>query len=189
MNSYKHQYLIMNLDDKVFQQIQEKLLTHTNHQKSKTENFDGENFSPDEDDPTRKSKGCFVDDEDIYNIIWELADQVNCHSFWNFEIDKIESLQHTLYEEGGFYDWHIDESQWTPFKRDESRIRKISFTLLLNEDFDGGEFKILTDREMLIPMRKGDIIFFHSDMPHKVTKVRSGNRKSLVGWIQGPAFK
>jgi len=153
----------MNLDDKVFQQ------TQANHQKSKTENFDGENFSPDEDDPTRKSKGCFVDDEDIYNIIWELADQVNCHSFWNFEIDKIESPQ------GAFYDWHIDESQWTPFKRDESRIRKISFTLLLNEDFDGGEFKILTDREMLIPMRKGDIIFFHSDMPHKVTKVRSGS--------------
>ena len=132
MNSYQHQYLIMNLEDKVFQQIQEKLLTHTNYQKSKTENFDGENFSPDEDDPTRKSKGCFVDDEDIYNIIWELVDQVNCHSFWNFEI-KPYYLNYELFgylHRKNRLDYNLKITKYDKlihFKNDKNLIAKVSF--------------------------------------------------------------
>lgn len=182
MNSYKHQFLINKMDKSLFSKIEERLSNYSTYENSKTENPDGE-------DPTRKSKVCFLDDSEIYDILWKFIDEVNSYAFWNFDLDKIEPLQNTLYEVGDYYDLHIDESQWTPSKREDGRIRKVSFTLLLNDDFEGGDFQMITDRKIILPLEKGDIIFFHSDIPHGVSEVTSGCRKSLVGWIQGPAFK
>lgn len=182
MNSYKHQFLINKMDKGLFSKIEERLLNYCDYEQSKTEN-------PDNNDSSRKSKVCFLDDPEIYDILWKFIDEVNEYAFWNFEVDKIEPLQNTLYEVGDYYQLHIDESEWTPTKRECGRIRKISFTLLLNDDFEGGEFEMITDRRIVLPLEKGDIIFFHSDIPHGVLEVTSGFRKSLVGWIQGPAFK
>ena len=98
----------------------------------------------------------------------------------------MEPLQVTKYEEGDRYDWHQDESEWCRNKRPNEKIRKISFTLLLNEDFEGGEF-VLINQE--IPLKAGTMIFFQSDDYHQVNPVKKGVRNSLVGWIQGPAWK
>ena len=93
------------------------------------------------------------------------------------------------YDVGDFYNWHIDESDWTPGKRQGNKIRKISCTILLNDDFEGGEFEIQTTEKKVIELKKKDIIIFQSDTPHRVRPVTSGVRHSLVGWIQGPAYK
>ena len=37
--------------------------------------------------------------------------------------------------------------------------------------------------------RKSNCIIFHSDMWHRVRPVKSGVRKSLVGWLVGPQFR
>ena len=113
----------------------------------------------------------------------------NTKAEWNFDIDFIEPLQNTLYEKGDFYDWHIDESNWSPGKRQNGRVRKISFTILLNDEFEGGEFEIFTNEKHVVELKKKDIILFHADTPHRVREVTSGVRKSLVGWTQGPAYK
>ena len=39
------------------------------------------------------------------------------------------------------------------------------------------------------PKQKGIIAFFDSRTPHRVRKVKSGMRKSLVGWVVGPRWK
>jgi PKHD-type hydroxylase len=49
--------------------------------------------------------------------------------------------------------------------------------------------EFILNRKITVPLKKGEIVFFHSDIPHQVDKVTKGNRKSLVGWIQGPAFR
>ena len=36
---------------------------------------------------------------------------------------------------------------------------------------------------------KGTIIIFDSRMRHRVRKVKSGTRKSIVGWVEGPRWK
>ena len=67
---------------------------------------------------------------------------------------------------------------------------KISFTVLLNDDFEGGEFEILQGTEkVVIKLKKQDAIIFMSDTPHRVKPVTKDVRHSLVGWIQGPPFK
>jgi PKHD-type hydroxylase len=38
-------------------------------------------------------------------------------------------------------------------------------------------------------MKKGTVIAFPSFIPHRVTELTSGVRKSLVGWIEGPKFR
>ena len=53
----------------------------------------------------------------------------------------IESLQFTQYDgaKEQRYDWHVDSLVAPEL---EETIRKISFTILLNDDFEGGEFEI-----------------------------------------------
>ena len=39
------------------------------------------------------------------------------------------------------------------------------------------------------PKQRGTVIMFDSRTPHRVRKVKSGLRKSLVGWVCGPRFR
>ena len=157
------------------------------YQDSKVEGLDHKEGSYDE--VNRSSKSRFIDDERLYGLVDGFARFANSKAEWNYDIDFIEPIQDTLYEVGGYYDWHIDESNWYPGKRQSNRIRKISFTILLNDDFEGGEFELFADEKKIIPLKKKDVILFMGDTPHRVRKVTSGVRKSLVGWVQGPAYK
>jgi len=58
----------------------------------------------------------------------------------------------------------------------------LSFSILLNEDFKGGEF-VMND---IVPLNKtGQILIFPSTIKHKVNPVTQGTRYSLVGWCCG----
>jgi PKHD-type hydroxylase len=68
--------------------------------------------------------------------------------------------------------------------------RKLSFSLLLNDDYEGGELEIPGSpgqEDVFVPVRN-TAIFFPSSMPHCVKPVTKGIRKSLVGWVHGPNF-
>ena len=72
-------------------------------------------------------------------------------------------------------------------------VRKLSFTLCLNEDYEGGEFSFCiphpiaekTKIEKIEKPKKGTMIVFPSYTWHKVGRVTSGVRKTLVGWVVG----
>jgi len=83
-------------------------------------------------------------------------------------------------------------------------VRKLSFTIQLSdpEDYEGGEleFKVNNygsnkrgdfnlEESFFAPNRKGTMIIFDSRTEHRVNVVKSGVRKSLVGWIVGPRWK
>ena len=74
-------------------------------------------------------------------------------------------------------------------------IRKLSFTLCLNDNYEGGLFDLSIpnpkkedDIIHTIDLKKfgtGTLLVFPSFVWHRVNKVTSGIRKVLVGWTLG----
>ena len=74
-------------------------------------------------------------------------------------------------------------------------IRKLSFTVILNKEYTGGEFEITVPNPKNIDTSStydkpnvGDIILFLTHMAQS-TPVKSGVRKSLVGWVLGNVYE
>ena len=101
---------------------------------------------------------------------------------YNFDLGKGEVQLNLLrYDLGGHYRTHIDIGRLEPALR-----RKISFTLLLNDSYEGGKLTFNIIPEMSQRNSEiGDMIIFPSYLEHKVEPITSGVRWSLVGWILG----
>ena len=84
------------------------------------------------------------------------------------------------------YTWHTDAT----LKGEQNDTRKISFSILLNDNFEGGDLELYKfgDKPDTMKMKKNSILFFPSFILHRVTPVTSGTRKALVGWVHGPNF-
>lgn len=120
-------------------------------------------------------------------IFAKLADVVNKMNakHWEFHLSSFwEPLQLTHYkaEEGGKYDWHPDLHM-----KGMAMNRKISGTLLLNDNFEGGKFEMF-DTPETENMNRGDVILFPSYAVHRVGPVTKGERWSLVFWVSGPPW-
>ena len=113
--------------------------------------------------------------------------------FSNLYLDNIEPLQYSEYDASQEYGWHQDLNN-KPYE--DGRIRKISFSIFLNNNFEGGEFDLevfgpdAKPRHISIWKRHSEnCVIFNSDMWHRVRPVKSGVRESIVGWLLGPAIK
>jgi PKHD-type hydroxylase len=128
----------------------------------------------------------------IFDKINVMIESMN-KQYYGFDLNGYLSFQYTTYtaEEKGRYDWHTDMSFGKAYG-DDVEPRKLSMTLLLNEDFEGGEFQINMSKEdspEIVHVPKGRAIFFPSFMIHRVTPVTRGIRKSMVVWVLGPKFR
>ena len=103
-----------------------------------------------------------------------------------------ESLQYTRYSKDMYYNWHIDAGL-TERSDDKPFTRKLSFSLQLSDhdDYEGGNVVLINEhgKKYVTPRQKGTIVLFDSRTNHCVTKVRSGVRKSIVGWVVGPHWR
>lgn len=81
------------------------------------------------------------------------------------------------YKEGGFYKQHVDSFT--------QQFRSVSCSLVLNDDFEGGEFAFF-DGELVYKLGKGDALMFPSNFmyPHEVKRVTSGIRYSIITWFK-----
>lgn len=133
--------------------------------------------------PNKENKWIF---ERLNNIIEELNSQ-----FYNFDINGYDRLQYGEYnqKDQGTYNWHIDST----FNNGEQyEDRKLSVTLMLNDDYEGGDFEIIhseLNEPIKITKEKGKVIVFPSFLFHRVTPVTRGIRKSIVVWVIGPKFR
>jgi len=141
---------------------------------------------------SRSSKVSWLDDKNLKSSLSKLIKNANNESNWKFSLREFEPLQYTIYNIGDHYDWHIDAHK-KPY--DNGLIRKLSFTLCLNDDYEGGAFSICQphpnpDKIVIdsFKPKKGTMIVFPSHVWHKVGKVTKGVRKSLVGWVVGKQF-
>jgi PKHD-type hydroxylase len=141
---------------------------------------------------------------------------VNLANVQNFRYDLTgidgQSVQYTIYDKGEFYNWHCDQGVASYYKPESNQkhgfedvllkdklsvdaelVRKLSFSLQLSEDEDykGGELQIMDESDGIyeVPKKKGLLVCFDSRARHRVNKVTSGRRKSLVGWVVGPRWR
>ena len=140
----------------------------------------------------RSSKISWLDDKELQTTLSHFIQSANRESNWNFSLKEFESLQYTIYNKGDHYNWHTD-NHVKPYKN--NTIRKLSFTLCLNDEYEGGDFEICDphpepdlSKTSTFTFKKGSIIVFPSHVWHRVKPVTKGIRKSLVGWIVGTPF-
>ena len=151
-------------------------------------------------DDIRKSDIVWVNDQWVYDLIWKYMLTANEQAGWKYNIVAAENCQVTRYTKDGFYTWHIDGlgSHIEKFDRPDSEFlhnntRKLSMSIILNSDFEGGDFEIfgLKDNDTFIDFnskKEGSIIVFPSFSIHRVAPVTKGVRYSLVAWFLGPPF-
>ena len=156
----------------------------------------------------------WTDERWIYDAVWSYMAQANEESGWKYEINSAENMQIARYKEGMFYDWHPDgrgdhfgvyKNIGNPLVHD--RVRKLSMAVLLNDDYEGGEFQFATyhhqepemektwkdrdaphNRTDIIEKNIGTVIVFPSDIWHRVKPVTKGIRYSLAIWFLGPPY-
>lgn len=92
--------------------------------------------------------------------------------------------------EGDHFGWHPDHKvQAATFYQ---QVRKLSASLQLTDpiEYQGCELQVRTEeasgRHITCSKKKGDFIVFPSWLSHRVTKLESGQRNSLVLWYKGP---
>ena len=141
-------------------------------------------------------------DQWIYDTVWPWMIDANERVGWKYDIKSAEPMQITRYKKGEFYNFHKDGKgdHLTAYNAPINEfmhgyVRKLSMTVLLNDDYEGGEFQFADYNqekcEIITPKvnKTGSIILFPSDVEHRVTPVTKGIRYSLVVWFLGPPFK
>ena len=169
------------------------------------------------DEDIRKSKNTWIPTTHwITGWLWHYVQAANRNNFlYDISFIESESMQYARYGVGEYYHWHSDTSipvQYKPqiqisatesttddnYLRERAAIknelvRKISFSLQLSDpdDYEGGNIQFIdeSNKNYIAPRQKGSLIIFDSRTKHRVCKVRSGVRKSIVGWVVGPRWK
>ena len=124
----------------------------------------------------------------LYEGLKSLISLIN-HDKYQYDLENLELLQYTKYKIDHHYTWHID------LQKGKGIHRKLSLIVGLTDpdDYEGGDvefnFDGHPDNIYTVRIKKGDILFFPSYIPHRVTPITSGNRTTLVAWINGPKYK
>ena len=143
----------------------------------------------------RKTNVSWTTEQWLYDLVFSYMTSANTQASWNFEVDAAEEMQIGKYSKGCHYDYHADGDGVTVYDTPENnwingKTRKLSMSIVLNEDYEGGDFRFYDDKETILKKKaKGTVLVFPSYMHHCVEKITKGNRYSLVVWFLGPKFK
>jgi PKHD-type hydroxylase len=96
-----------------------------------------------------------------------------------------EPLQFAEYGSGARFEWHIDTG--TP----PTARRKVTVSAQLSdpETYDGGDLEFVGEYPALYARFQGNGVAFSSALGHRVTPIRRGTRRSLIGWIEGDPYR
>lgn len=120
----------------------------------------------------------------LFDSIWEAS--LIANASFNFDLVGFkEPLQFSEYAVGSHIKWHSDAGAGF------ISTRKLSVSIQLSDekDYVGGGLEFCPGGEPLLSRNKGAVIAFPAYMPHRVARIRSGFRRSLVAWIHGPPFR
>ena len=150
----------------------------------------------------RVSSVVWVSNQWLYDTVWPYMEAANNNAGWEYDIVSAESMQITKYPKDGFYSWHCDGNGDHPTAYNQpgnkfihGHVRKLSMSILLNDDYGGGDFQfLLSDRGKqtirTVELNKaGSIVVFPSYLEHRVSPITEGVRYALVIWFLGPPFK
>ena len=148
----------------------------------------------------RDSTVVWMNDNWIYKEIHPYVRRANSLAGWNFQWQRSETCQFTIYTKGQYYGWHQDSWQGaykTPGIM-QGKSRKLSMTVSLSDqkEYAGGnlefDFRLIPKNKPRVCKEinsKGSLVVFPSFVWHRVTPVTRGTRYSLVSWHTGDPFK
>ena len=141
--------------------------------------------------PNRKNDVVWTKEQWIYNIIWPYMIEANACAEWKYDIVGAEACQITRYTKDEFYGWHIDgmgsHNEHDELQNDNN-TRKLSMSVILNSDYEGGDFEMRGLKKQIPRLEEGSIIVFPSFIEHRVAPITEGIRYSLVAWFLGPPY-
>lgn len=100
---------------------------------------------------------------------------------FNVALKQFDEPQFLLYREGDFFVAHQDGN--TPLIRDATLNRRVSITIFMNDDYEGGDL-VLHPERLIVPPKPGTLVAFRSETTHEVTPVTRGERYSIVTWYR-----
>jgi len=114
-------------------------------------------------------------DQEIHSNVHELV-SIYMQKFPLCVVSEDSGYTLLKYEYNQFYKQHTDSYLEKP--------RGISCSIVLNEDYDGGEFCFF-DKEIMIKPSLGSAILFPSNFmyPHEICPVTKNTRYSIVTWL------
>lgn len=104
--------------------------------------------------------------------------------FYNFDISKKIECYFAKYKTGNHY--NAEHTDCTTLDDKDQLQRKLSFSLLLNNDYDGGDLSITNSK---INKSSGSLVVFPSFLPHSVSTVTKGTRYVIFGFCLGPSWR
>lgn len=141
----------------------------------------------------RNSHIIWLKDKSLYNKISSAVIDINKKDY-EYKLTYLEPIQFTRYLRQHHYDWHNDGIKARDMSpKRKNLVRKISCTILLNDDYTEGDL-VLQDPlepglcENSIDLRPGEMLAFPSYIMHKVNPVATGKRYALVAWFNGPPW-
>jgi len=118
-------------------------------------------------------------DEEIFDIITiNLQKYLNKYNSLGYiQVSEDTGYMLLRYKTGDYVKKHVDTSS--------DQHRTLSCSLILNDDYEGGEISFL-DGEIKPHLKKGDLIIFPSSFtyPHQVLPIKKGIRYSIITWIR-----
>jgi len=145
-------------------------------------------------DAVKTSKVKFVAYKHLKNNLNKLLKEIYISNEINFNNLNLYSYEDTMYvhcntyTKNSEYGWHIDANE----KNDDWDIK---YTVLINiseKKYTGGKFNIFVNekpRHFKFFDEPGSMVMFRSPILHRVTPVKSGERKTLTLFIIGPNLK
>jgi|SaaInl5LU_22_DNA_1037371.scaffolds.fasta_scaffold01401_7 predicted 2-oxoglutarate/Fe(II)-dependent dioxygenase YbiX len=131
------------------------------------------------------NRDVYIENVDLSNHI-EIANmlfEANEH-FYNFDISRKIECYFARYETGNHY--NAEHTDCIILEDNNTLQRKLSFSLLLNQDYTGGDLSITNST---INNTTGNLVVFPSFLPHSVSTVTSGTRYVIFGFCLGPSWR
>lgn len=126
----------------------------------------------------RKSSTFFIEKIDSLNekLIQSINENIKIKGV---DIKNLGPYQFTKYTVGDFYEWHTDSDS------DKNKNRHYSIVIQLNDDYEGGSLQLIDENQKEYELENGvgNLFIFDSSTIHRVSKVTSGIRYSLVNWV------
>jgi len=199
------------IPDELVTRIIESAEHHVHTEHDATVVLTKEDFNSKSKPQVRSAKSLWIPtNEWVAPYIWYYVLLAN-RSNYRFDITAFdnERVQLVTYNVGDHYIWHWDhnsEMNSSPgtiycsagynlqkeLIADMEFSRKLSFSLQLTDDtqYTGGDLEFREyNNTYTAPREKGSLVIFDSRIEHRVTQVKSGTRKSLVGWVIGPRWR
>jgi PKHD-type hydroxylase len=121
----------------------------------------------------------------LADVMQDFASEGNKECKWDYEITARENVQLAKYGTNQHYKWHTDTFALAGKPLD----RKLTVIVVLNDEFEGGEFQVRLYQDYTPELKKGSVLVIPSILEHQVLPVIKGVRYSAVLWLSGPRFR